>query len=123
MPQVLNGAVSGKELGGEVVVAHPAVGAGKRVAKETEGAGPDLGWVVHAGVWVEDTAAAGAGEGIVREDGEIRERHQRGAHEAERDHEGRSLRLGGGPRVPRPPQALDRFELQEIHRLRGSPLW
>lgn len=42
-----------------------------------EGTGPEGAAVVNSGVGVESSAAAGAEEGFIGEDGKVREGHQR----------------------------------------------
>lgn len=131
---ILHGAVRREELRRQVVLSNAGVGTREGVPLVTKGAHPDPRRVVDAGVRVEDAAAAGADQGVVGEDGELGEPRERGAHDAERDDEGGGLGLGGGPRVPRPPEPFDRFQLDEVHRgaesggdkgrvLRGDLTW
>lgn len=71
------------------MLTNAAIGAGEGIAEEAEGASPGPRRVVHAGIGVEDAATPGTRERLVGEEGKVRERHQRGAHEAEWDYEGR----------------------------------
>jgi hypothetical protein len=121
---VLDAGVRGEELGGERV--------GREVARETvgpgaaEGAGPARGGVVHPRERVE-RGAAGRRAAAERRVGEHRDgvgaRRRRVERRAE-DGGGHDERRGGGgrrrPRVPRPPEALHRLQLREVHRNRAS---
>lgn len=68
---VLDGAVSGEELGGEIGVADVGVGVGEGVLVEAQGAKPDAGGVLDARVGVQNGAALGAGDGVVGEEREL----------------------------------------------------
>lgn len=79
---VLDGAVGGEKLGGEIGVADVGVGVREGVLVEAEGAEPDARGVVDAGVGVQNGAALGAGDGVVGEYRELGLLHQRRAHDA-----------------------------------------
>ena len=120
--RVLDAGVGGEELGGERVGRQEA---GERVgAGAAEGAGPARGAVVHAGERVERGAASGGGAaerrvGEQREEvgrrGVLQRRAEDGGGDDERRGRGGSRR----PRVPRPPEALHRLQLREVHRNRA----
>lgn len=82
---VLDGAVGGEKLGGEIGVADVGVGVREGVLVEAEGAEPDARGVVDAGVGVQNGAALGAGDGVVGEYRELGLLHQRRAHDAQGD--------------------------------------
>lgn len=84
---VLNGAVSGKKLGGQVVLTDTGVRTREGVLAVTKGANPDTRLVIDACVRVQNGTAlrGGAGERIVREEWEVGELHQGSAHDRERD--------------------------------------
>ena len=62
---ILNGAVSGEELRGEVVLVDMIVRSRERVSPVAEGANPDFGGVIDAGVGVPDRGALGAVDRVV----------------------------------------------------------
>lgn len=72
-----------------------------------EGADPDGGAVVDAGVGVKDGAAAGADLGIVVEDGEVGEREERSVEGAEGNDKVVGVGSGRRPRVPREAEAFN----------------
>lgn len=106
--RVLDGAVGGEELGGEVCVGD---GAWKGVAEGAEGAVPDAGLVVEACVGVQNGGAPGAEKRVVWEKRDLTH-HQWTAHYAQRDHQIRPLRR---PRVPRPPEPFHRLQFHQVH--------
>lgn len=113
--RVLDDAVGGEELGGEVGLADAGVGGGEGVLAMAEGAEPEARGVLDPGVGVQNGAALGAEEWLVREDRELRLGHQWRADDAERDDQSRRVQLRRRPRVPGPPEALDRLQFEEIH--------
>lgn len=88
----------------------------------TEAAGPARGGVVDAREGVECGGAGGRGaaEGRVGEDREEVGRRgvERRAEHGGGDDERRRRGGRGRPRVPRPPEALHRLQLREVHRNR-----
>jgi hypothetical protein len=95
------------------------VARGEVVALEAELADPDLGVRVVAAVGVEHPAAAPAEDGLVGEQGELRDGLQRRAHDAEGHDEAGGFDAGARPCVPHQAQALHALQLVEIHRSRG----
>lgn len=120
--RVFDDAVGGEELSGEVGLGDGGVRGGEGVLAMAEGAEPEAGGVLDTSVRVQDGAALGADDGVIREDRELRLRHQWRAHDAEGDDQSRRLRLRRRPRVPRPPEALDRLQLDEIHLLKKETI-
>lgn len=79
---VLDGAVSGEKLGGEVGLGDAGVRRRERVLVEAEGTSPDSRLVIDASVRVQHRAARGADQGIVWDGGEVGEVHEWSVHDA-----------------------------------------
>lgn len=85
--KIVDARVGGKELSGEAVIADGVlVGEGKGIALEAERASPGLGGCIQTGVRVEDAATCATRERGVREDGKVRDRRERAAHDGQRNH-------------------------------------
>ncbi|GLJ49270.1 hypothetical protein SUGI_1041020 [Cryptomeria japonica] len=116
---VFDGGIGGEELSGEIVLSDGSIGRGESTAVVAEGANPEPGMVVDAAVRVEDGVAGIAEERVIGKERHIVEGHQWSAEEAQRDHHPCRLYRTARPRIPCPPQAVDRLKLTEIHLTRS----
>lgn len=82
---VLDGTVRGEELRGEAVLPDAGVGTREGVLPLAERADPDGRAIINAGVGIDDGATIRAVEGIVGQQGDVRERAQRSVHDGEGD--------------------------------------
>lgn len=113
--RVLNCGVLGVELAREVGVGDGGVVGREVVALVAEGADPDLGGEVDAGVGVEDGGAGLAAERRVGERGDVRVGVERGDAGGERDHALAGLHFRARPHVPAHADAVDAFGIHARH--------
>lgn len=113
--RVLNCGVLGVELAREVGVGDGGVVGREVVALVAEGADPDLGGEVDAGVGVEDGGAGLAAERRVGERGDVRVGAERGDAGGERDHALAGLHLRARPHVPAHADAVHAFGIHARH--------
>lgn len=117
---VIDGGELGVELGGDVGFGDGGVVVGEVVALVAEGADPEEGGEVDAGVGVEDGGAGLAAERGVREVGNVGVVADRGDRGGQGDDALGGLHLGARPGVPGHADAVDAFRIGLGHLRHGG---
>lgn len=113
---ILHHATGGEKLPRQALWADLVVTLREVIALEAELAHPNLRIGIVAAVGIQYAAASLAQNGLVGQQGKLRDGLQRSAHDAEGDDEAGGFDPGARPCVPHQAHALHALQLVEIHR-------